>query len=111
MTSKLAIAPSTILATALLTLAVTGCSWVSPTPSAADIRILDADRIKHCQRLGSASASSLAKVGFINRSRDKLQRELNTLARNEAVKLGGNAVVAESPIEKGQQHFGVYRCP
>ncbi len=92
-------------------LLLSGCSWVSPTPSATTVKVLNAKAVKNCQRLGSASAKSLAKLGFIKRNRDKLQQELNTLARNQAADMGGNAVVAESPIENGQQQFGVYRCP
>jgi hypothetical protein len=36
---------------------------------------------------------------------------LLTLARNEAGSMGVNVVVPESLIDKGQQSFGVYRCP
>jgi hypothetical protein len=35
---------------------------------------------------------------------------LVALARNEAALMGGDTVVAESPVKDGRQLFGVYRC-
>lgn len=103
MTTKL-----TTIATALL---MCGCSWVSPEPGAGTVAVSTTEQLSHCQRLGSASAKSLNKVGFISRDGDKLQSELKMLARNEALGMGGNAIAPESAIVRGQQKFGVYRCP
>jgi hypothetical protein len=41
----------------------------------------------------------------------KLQTELETLARNEAVRLEANAVAPATVIEDGRQQFRAYRCP
>jgi hypothetical protein len=38
--------------------------------------------------------------------------ELETLAKNDAVDLGANTILAEgSPSIDGVQHFRAYRCP
>ena len=47
----------------------------------------------------------------IERSGEKVQTELETLARNKAVEFGGNVVVPSSEIVDGIQSFDVYQCP
>lgn len=90
---------------------ITGCSWVKLVPGAGQVEVVTAAEATQCERIGSATAKSLNKLGFIERNKDKLQTELNTMARNEAEGIGGNTVVAESAITQGQQKFGIYRCP
>ncbi len=98
------------LLTSLATL--TACStWVTLAPGADQVAVKIASEVERCERIGSASAKSLNKVAFVDRNSNKVQEELATLARNEAVLMNGNAVVAESGISQGQQKFGVYRCP
>jgi len=97
------------MATAAILLS--GCSWVKLAPGAETVAVREASQVSHCERIGSATAKSLNKVGFINRNSDKLQSELATMARNEASAMGGNAVVPESQIAEGRQTFGIYRCP
>ncbi|MEJ2418466.1 MAG: DUF4156 domain-containing protein [Exilibacterium sp.] len=88
-----------------------GCTWVKLDPEAENVRTLYASEAASCQRLGITASKSMSKVGFVNRSQEKLKTELNTLARNEAAKMGGNAIVAKSDVEEGSQRFIVYRCP
>lgn len=89
---------------------VSGCSWVELTPKANDVQILKPHAVYGCQRIGVTSASSLNKVGFINRSKEKIEEEIQVLARNKAVEMGGNVLVADSDITEGSQRFVVYRC-
>lgn len=100
-----------VFAMTMTTVLVSGCSWVKLAPGAEAVTVRQANQVGHCERLGNASAKSLHKVGFINRNSEKLQSELQTMARNEASAMGGNTVVAESEINAGQQKFGIYRCP
>jgi len=39
-----------------------------------------------------------------------IQGELESLARNEAALMGGDAIVPASAIERGRQTFDVYLC-
>ena len=57
------------------------------------------------------TASPKSRVGGFERKPGKVAAELETLARNEAATMGGNAVVAASTVKDGRQTFGVYHCP
>jgi hypothetical protein len=50
-------------------------------------------------------------VAYIDRNREKVATELETLARNAAASMGGDTVVPETVVsEQGEQSFGIYRC-
>ncbi len=102
------IQPLTVLAPVLL---ASACTWVELEPEAQQVAIISAGEAAQCKSLGKTTAKSLDKVAFVSRSREKLAAELATLARNDAVSMGGNALVAESEIEGGARRYGVYLCP
>lgn len=74
------------------------------------VRVLDQDEVSTCQELGTTTASLLDKVAGIRRNRQKVQSELQILARNSAAKIGGDTVVPISEVSEGQQRFAVYKC-
>ena len=90
---------------------LTACTWVKSTPEGRQVKVLTADAVGNCERLGTTTSKALSKVGFVNRNQGKLSVELELLARNEAAVMGGNAVVVDSEIEEGRQRFAVYKCP
>lgn len=90
--------------------ALTACSWVQLNETGESVRVVRPGDVGACERLGEVTASVLDKVAFMKRSRDKQARELETLARNEAGTMGGDAIVASSDIEDGRRRFTVYRC-
>jgi hypothetical protein len=96
-----------LAAVALLT---AGCTWVDTTPQGEKVRVLAADEVTRCERVGHTNVSVKASVAGVNRSREKVQGELDTLARNSAPDLGGDTVVRASPVEAGRQTYDVYRC-
>jgi hypothetical protein len=51
------------------------------------------------------------KITFIKRSNRAQKAELEKLAKNEAAKMGGNAVVADTEIVDGRQTYVIYKCP
>lgn len=95
---------------ALAILATAGCTWIKPTPKGEAVRVLGADDVSACQKLGDTTVSLLHKVAGINRSEKTVRKELETMARNSAATMGGDAVVATSPINEGEQSFDVYQC-
>lgn len=97
-----------VLASAAL---LSGCTWVQLTNEGENVSLLTADRTANCERIGRATAKTLGRIVTVERGGQRLQTELLTLARNEAGRMGGNAVVPESLINNGQQDFGVYNCP
>ena len=99
-----------ILSTLLASMA--GCSnWVQVTSAGQNVRVATSGEISNCRRIGRTRTHTLPKIVGVERGAERLQTELQSLARNEAGDMGGNTVVPESPIEDGQQTFGVYSCP
>jgi len=50
-------------------------------------------------------------LGFIPRRSSKVEEELVALARNEAVRMGGNVVSPVAAATDGEQEFTIHRCP
>ena len=96
--------------TLLLALLPMGCTWVSLERAAEQVELKSMEMVAHCTRVGKTTVSTLARVAGMNRYKESMQDELNTLARNSAAELGGDSVVPISPIEDGRQVFAVYRC-
>jgi hypothetical protein len=61
-------------------------------------------------RKGKVTVSLKNRVAGVERKPTKVAAELATLARNEGAQLGGDTVVAETPVSDGSQVFGVYQC-
>lgn len=98
------------ITTVVAVLALTACTWIKPSPEGEAVRVLGADDVGACQKLGDTTVSLLHKVAGINRSAEKVRKELETMARNSAATMGGDAVVATSPVNEGEQSFDVYEC-
>jgi hypothetical protein len=97
--------------TAILLAALSsGCTWVKPTPAGEFVRVAYADAVGACTRKGTVKVSLKDKVAGVGRKAEKVATELSVLARNEGATMGGDTVVAESPVSEGSQEFGVYQC-
>jgi len=101
---------ASFLSAGLVVLAMAGCTWIKPTTGGEEVRVLAADKVGSCQKLGDTTVSLLHKVAGINRSEEKVRTELATMARNSAAEMGGDTVVATSPVTEGEQSFDVYQC-
>ena len=95
----------------ILLVLVQGCAWVELSEGGKDVVITTAEKVTGCEKLATTTVNTVHKVGFFNRDDYKLRTELNDLARNEATKLAGNALVPVTEPENGSQAFAVYRCP
>lgn len=94
----------------LILLSLSACTWVELTSQGEQVEVATMDAVSGCQRLGKTTVNTLSKLAGLNRYQESMQDELNKLARNSAVELGGDTVVPISPIEDGKQVFAVYRC-
>ena len=64
-----------------------------------------------CKPLGKIGASTKSKIGLISRNEETVRTELQSLAKNQAVSMGADTILAESPpTEEGVQRFVAYRC-
>jgi hypothetical protein len=101
--------PLQLAAVIVLAALAPGCTFVKYTEAGAKVRVATADEVVACERVGAASATTKDRI-LLPRVEDKVKRELDTLACNEAAAIGGDTVVPEGPREKGTQRYIVYRC-
>lgn len=95
----------------LLLLPLSACTWVPLTDEGSHVQVRTLDQVQSCERKSRITTSVKDRIGAISRSEEKVREELRTLARNEAARVGGNAVAAETEPTDGRQVFVVYHCP
>jgi hypothetical protein len=89
---------------------LTACSFVSLNPNAKDVIVLEnTDTLKQCKFLGNTTVSVWNKAETFQ-SNTTVITQLDTLARNQAVTMGGNRVTPNSAITDGQRTYSVYNC-
>jgi hypothetical protein len=91
-------------------LGLSGCAWVSLEPGAEAVSVRDSGYLAGCERLGKTHTRTTDSLGFIPRRQTTIDQELERLARNEAVRMGGNVVSPMGPAVDGEQDFAIYRC-
>ena len=98
-------------ALALLLPFMSACTWVPLSDEGGRVQLRSLDQARACEQKSRVTVSVKDTVAGITRNVDKMRGELETLARNEAARVGGNAVAAESEPTEGRQVFLIYRCP
>lgn len=99
-----------VLASAALGAWLFGCNWVPLTDGGKGVHMARPAEVASCTSVGRTHAQTTDRVVLFARSDQKIQQELESLARNEAALMGGDAIAAAGPIERGRQTFDVYRC-
>ncbi len=94
----------------LLIQGMTACTWVELSEQGEHVRVLTAAEITSCKRVGKTTVKTAEKVAGLERHEHKIQEESDTLARNSAVELEGDAVVPVGKPVNGRQVYEVYRC-
>lgn len=98
---------------AFLTLALLGlgaCTWVELNEDAELVKVM-ASAPAGCERQGNTRSMTKSDIASINRKREKIAMELETLARNAAAGMGGDTIVPESAVsDRGEQEFGIFSC-
>ena len=97
------------IATFTLLLPALGCTWVPLTSEGENVRVVQASAVANCRKVGKITTKTSDRIIFA-RSDRKIREELESLARNEAVDMDGDAVVPIGAITDGRQSFEVYRC-
>lgn len=100
---------TTLLLTATLVL-LGGCTWVKLDDAGSRVRVAYDGRIDGCDKAGEVSVSVKDRVGFYDRKDLKVKDELETLARNQAISLPADTIVARGEPRNGEQTFDAYRC-
>lgn len=94
---------------ALLVL-TSACTWVKVNEDGNKVAVTNIANVSNCQKVRNVSVSVKANVGPVERNDQKVATELANLARNEAVKFGGDTVAPTSTVNNGAQDFAVYKC-
>jgi hypothetical protein len=100
---------STISTLAIL-LSALGCTWVPLTSEGENVRVLQASAVADCQKVGKITSKTSDRIWIFARTDQKIREELESLSRNEAVDLNGDAIVPIGAVTDGRQTFEVYRC-
>ncbi|WP_024851224.1 DUF4156 domain-containing protein [Hydrogenovibrio kuenenii] len=98
---------SVAIATAM---SLSACTWVKPTAGGENVVLVKDYNVKDCKKLGSTTTNVADKIGIIKRDPETIQKELATLAKNTAAKMGGDSIVATSPLQDGTMTFAIYKC-
>jgi hypothetical protein len=96
---------------ALLLPVLSACTWVPLTDDGSRVQLRTLEQARTCEQKSRITVSVKDRIAGIARNDDKVRSELETLARNEAARAGGNAVAAESEPTDGRQAFLIYHCP
>lgn len=100
-----------LLSAALLVTGLsTACTWVKTTPEAEQVRIVPADRVADCKRIGDLSTYTKPEIAGVKRSAAKIREELEALARNEAAEMNADTIISTSEVVDGRMGFLAYRC-
>jgi hypothetical protein len=89
---------------------LSGCTMIQPVPGAEAVVVGDPFKIENCALRGSATASVVHKVGFLERLPEVVEDDLARVAANTAVELGGDTIVPQGAVSEGRRKFSVYKC-
>lgn len=107
MTTKLL---SAGLAIAVLLL-LTSCATIKLSGDGAKARVLNLDEVNSCQKSGTTTVRVNQKIlNVVPKQSSSVAKQLQILARNSAIHMGGDTVVPITSVENGQQVFAIFRC-
>ncbi len=90
--------------------ALNACATVKLTHGGEKARLLSSGEVTNCQKRGATTVRVKPTLLTIARQPTVIAKELQILARNSSVNMGGDTVTPISKIDNGEQTFAVYRC-
>ncbi|HQW81651.1 MAG: DUF4156 domain-containing protein [Rhodanobacteraceae bacterium] len=94
----------------VLPLLAAGCTWVEPDTAGKQVQVAYGKNLGSCTSKGDITVSVKYKVGVYRRNDLKVRDELESLARNEAARIGADTIQATDEPLNGEQRFGAYSC-
>ncbi len=86
------------------------CATVKLTHGGEKARLLSSGEVVNCQKRGATKVRVKPTMLTVSRQSTVIAKELQILARNSSVNMGGDTVTPISKIDNGEQTFAVYRC-
>ncbi len=100
-----------VVSAALIAGLIPACTWVPLETHGATVEVAAVDQnLRSCQKLGETTVSVKNKVWIYQRNRNKIEQELENLARNEAAERNADTIQAITPVNNGERMFGIYAC-
>jgi len=97
-----------ILLISSISLILVSCTFVKLTPAGENVAVMTEREVANCTRTGTTTVEVLDRA-IIERNPDKVARDLRIMARNRAADRG-DAIVASTLVDDGEQTFVIYRC-
>lgn len=95
----------------IIVFALSACASVKLTHGGEKARLLSSGEVTNCQKRGATTVRVKPTLLTIPRQPTVIAKELQILARNSSVNMGGDTVTPISKIDNnGEQTFAVYRC-
>ena len=94
----------------LVTLTFSACASVKLTHGGEKARLLSSGEVANCQKRGATTVRVKPTLMTVPRQPTVIAKELQILARNSSVNMGGDTVSPISKIDNGEQTFAIYRC-
>ena len=94
----------------VIALTLSACASVKLTHGGEKARLLSSGEVANCQKRGATTVRVKPTLLTISRQPTVIAKELQILARNSSVNMGGDTVTPISKIDNGEQTFAVYRC-
>lgn len=89
---------------------VSACTWVDVSEEAEETVVGTMANVRGCERLSTTNLKVVDSVGPIGRNEEKVAKELISMGKNEAERLGGDTIVPMDKPDDGRQTFSIYKC-
>ena len=86
------------------------CTFIPALPGAEQVVLFKPEQVSRCSYLGAVKVNVMENAGLFKRDPAKIALDLQALARNSAVDMGGDTLTVVSPVSHGSQVFNVYHC-
>ena len=96
--------------TTVIAFTLSACASVKLTDGGEKARLLSSGEVANCQKRGATTVRVKPTALGITRQPNVIAKELQILARDSSVNMGGDTVSPISRIDDGEQTFAVYRC-
>ena len=96
----------------MVLLILQACTWVELTPRGEQVQILDMAAAAQCSKSGQTYVSVRIEAGGFEQKEERINEQLEFLARNEAGETG-NAIVMVSESMEGMsrvREYIIYHC-
>lgn len=99
----------TVMPTLVALSVLAACTWVNIPEDARAVTIVEDRHVASCRQLGNVTSQVRWKVAGVARNEEKVQTELDDLARKQALGLGADTLVRDG-MENGQGRYRAYGC-